>query len=228
MIVNYRANADAARAVVDDIVSRGGSATALAADVCDPEQVSALIAEVMAAHGGIDVLVCNANTVTPRFEPLSDVEWDDFVGKVTGELAGAFFVTKAALAVMRPRRSGRIIYVSSTAADYVGSGRLSHSTAKAALNTFARHVAAEAAADGITVNTVAPGAVITEASASVITGERREFLSGNSVLGRVVEPDDVAAVIGALVDPAMAAVSGAVVRVDAGFGVLVGGPSSMA
>jgi len=228
VIVNYRSGVDTAQAVVNDIVANGGSAQAVAADVCDEAQVAALAETVTTEHGRIDVLVCNANTVNPRFAPLSSLSWDEFAGKVTGELAGAFFITKAALAVMREQRSGQIVYVSSTAADYVGSGRVSHGTAKSALNTFSRHVAAEAAAHGITVNTVAPGAVLTEASATVLTGDRRKHLSDNSILGRVAEPDDVAAVIGLLTDPGMRPVTGAVLRVDAGFGVLSGGPSSSA
>ena len=228
VIVNYRNGAETAQAVVDDIVAKGGSAQAAAADVCDEGQVTALVETVMAEHGRIDVLVCNANTVNPTFVPLASLGWDDFVGKITGELAGAFFVTKAVLAVMREQHGGQIIYVSSTAADYVGSGRIGQGTAKAALNTFSRHVAAEAAAHGIAVNTVAPGAVLTEASAKMITGDRRKHLNDNSILGRVAEPDDVAAVIGLLTEPGMRPVTGAMVRVDAGFGVLVGGPSSSA
>ncbi|MBA8924280.1 3-oxoacyl-[acyl-carrier protein] reductase [Kutzneria viridogrisea] len=228
VIVNYRSSAATAQAVVEQIVAEGGAATAIAADVCEQAQVRAMVAAVLAEHGRIDVLVCNANTVNPRFGPLSELPWEEFIGKVTGELAGAFFVTKSVLEVMRGQRGGQIVYVSSTAADHVGGGRLSHSTAKSALNTFSRHVAAEAAADGITVNTVSPGLVRTEASAPALTAERQEYTSENSVLGRIVEPTDVASVIGLLTDPGMGAVSGAMLRVDGGFGVLVGGPSSSA
>ncbi|MBE1465244.1 SDR family oxidoreductase [Kibdelosporangium phytohabitans] len=224
VIVNYRSNAGTAQAVVDDIQADGGTATRIAADVCAEAEVTALVEAVMAEHGRIDVLVCNANTVSPTFVPLASLAWADFIGKVTGELAGAFFITKSVLTAMR--QGGRIVYVSSTAADYVGSGRMSHGTAKSALTTFSRHVAAEAAPLGIAVNTVSPGAVMTEASAERISGDRLKQVTDNSILGRVMQPDDVAAVIGLLTDQGMRSVTGAVLRVDAGFGVLVGGPSS--
>ncbi|ONI84450.1 short-chain dehydrogenase [Actinosynnema sp. ALI-1.44] len=224
VIVNYRSNAATARAVVDDIHANGGTATSFAADVCAETEVAALVEAVMTEHGRIDVLVCNANTVTPNFVPLASLAWEDFIGKVTGELAGAFFITKSVLGVMR--HGGRIVYISSTAADYVGSGRTSHGTAKSALTTFGGHVAAEAAPLGIAVNTVSPGAVMTEASADRISGDRLKMVTDNSILGRVMQPDDVATVIGLLTDQGMSAVTGAVLRVDAGFGVLVGGPSS--
>jgi 3-oxoacyl-[acyl-carrier protein] reductase len=183
---------------------------------------------VAAGLGRIDVLVCSANTVQPPFAPLESLAWQDFIGKVTGELVGAFFVTQRVLAVMRRQGRGQVIYVSSTAGDYVGEGRISHSTAKSALNTFSRHVAAEAGPHGITVNVIAPGAVRTQALAGVLTPEREARLRGASVLDRMLEPDDIAAVAGVLADPAARALTGAVLRVDGGYGVLAGGPSAHA
>lgn len=226
VVVNYHVNGDAARATVDAIESGGGTAVAMAADVCDEGQARTLVEAIAAEHGRVDVLVCNANTRQSPFAPLRSLAWEEFIGKVTGELAGAFFVTQCVLDMMRRQGHGRIIYVSSTSADFVGSGRLTHSTAKSALNTFSRHVAAEAAPHGITVNTVAPGAVRTEASAAVLTAEREEYLRHRSVLGRILEPQDVAAAVGLLTESAMRTVTGAVLRVDAGYGVLEGGPSS--
>jgi 3-oxoacyl-[acyl-carrier protein] reductase len=228
VIVNYRVNAQAARAIVAAIEGGGGTAAAMAADVCDEAQVEALTGRVMAEYGRIDVLVGNANTGQPSFAPLESLAWPDFIGKVTGELAGVFFVTQRVLELMRPQGHGQIIYISSTAADFVGRGRISLSTAKSALNTFSRHVAAEAGPHGITVNTIAPGAVRTQALAGVLTAEREDHLRSNSVLARMLEPRDVAAVVAVIVGDTMRAVTGAVIRVDAGYGVLAGGPSSRA
>jgi 3-oxoacyl-[acyl-carrier protein] reductase len=228
VIVNYRVNADAARATVAAIESGGGTAAARAADICDLAQARALTDAVTAECGRIDVLVCNANTGQPSFAPLQSLAWDDFIGTVTGELAGAFFITQSVLEVMRLQGHGQIIYISSTAADFAGPGRLSQSTAKSALNTFSRNVAAEAGRHGITVNTVAPGAVRTEASAGMLTAEREDHLRRKSVLGRMVEPHDVAVAVAMLAGDTTRAVTGAVIRVDAGYGVLAGGPSSRA
>jgi 3-oxoacyl-[acyl-carrier protein] reductase len=67
----------------------------------------------------------NANTGQPSFAPLESLARDDFIGTVTGELAGAFFITQCVLEMMRSQDHGQIIYISSTAADFAGHGRLS-------------------------------------------------------------------------------------------------------
>jgi 3-oxoacyl-[acyl-carrier protein] reductase len=100
--------------------------------------------------------------------------------------------------------------------------------AKSALNTFTRHIAAEAAPHGITVNAIAPGAVRAPASAAQLTPDREALLRTTSLLGRMLEPPDIAAVVGLLTEDATRAVTGAVIRVDAGYSVLAGGPSSLA
>lgn len=220
VIVNYLRDTAAATAVVRDIETAGGSAQAARADVCSAEEVAGLVAGVVAERGRIDVLVCNANTAQPPFGPLVTLPWDAFAGKVTAELSGAYFLTQRVLAVMRERRAGRIVYVSSIAADVVSSS-IAHSTAKAALNTFARQVAGEAASYGVTVNTVSAGAVNTDATAAVFTDDVRRYLRDRSVRGRMLQPDDLGGVIALLLDDAFAVATGQVVRVDDGMDLLV-------
>ena len=211
VVVNYHSNEDAARAVAQDIESAGGTAQIFRADVREPAEV----AELVAACPQIDLLVCNAN-ITPTFAPLSDMSWKDFSEKVTGELAAAFHVTQKALDLMRGQQSGQIVYVSSIASETTTPGSVSHSTAKAALDTFARHVAAEAGRFGVTVNIVAPGMVRTDASAVARTEQLEAALAGNSVLGRVTDPEDVAAVIASIAAGGFRAVSGARITIDGG------------
>lgn len=215
VIVNHLAHEAAARDVVQEIVSAGGTAQAVQADVREPADAAKLVA----ACTRIDLLVCNAN-IQPTFAPLSETSWTDFSEKVTGELAAVFHVTRQTLEVMRGQRSGQIVYVSSVVADATTPGTISHATAKAALNTFARHVAAEAGRHGIAVNTVAPGMVNTEAGSAGRTSERVAHYSTHSVLGRVTEPEDVAALIAAIADGGFRAVTGACIPVDGGFRLL--------
>ncbi|WP_370962485.1 SDR family oxidoreductase [Amycolatopsis sp. cg9] len=222
VIVNYRTDSAGAAGVVRDIEAAGGTASSARADVTDPDAVDALVAGI----GRIDAVVVNANTAPPPFAALAELSWTAFAAKVTGELAGAFHVTKRVLEPMRAQGDGRIVYLGSTAADYVGEGRLAHGTAKSALATFARHVAAECARDGVSVLVVAPGAVRTPATAGVLAGDRGARLARESVLGRVLEPDDVAAAVALAVDPALRPATGTTLRVDAGWSVLVGGPAS--
>jgi 3-oxoacyl-[acyl-carrier protein] reductase len=215
VIVNYHRDAETAGKVVQAVQDAGGSARPFQADVRTPEGV----ADMVAACGPVDALVCNAN-IMPPFAPFEAMPWETFIGKVDGELAAAFHTTRAVLPGMRERRSGRIVYVSSLSAEVVRPGAIAHATAKAALNTFARHIAAEAGPHGITVNVVAPAAVRTEGSAGVRTPELESFLARRSVLGRVVDPEDVASVIASLLDGGFQAVTGTTIPVDAGFRVL--------
>jgi 3-oxoacyl-[acyl-carrier protein] reductase len=226
VIVNYRNDSVSAERVVRDIESAGGTAVSARADVTDPAAVDALVSRVLAARGRIDTVVVNANTAQPPFAALAELTWSAFSAKVMGELAGAFHITKRVLDVMRGQGGGRLVYLGSTAADYVGGGRLAHGTAKSALATFARHVAAEGARDGISVLTVAPGAVRTEATEGLIGEDRAALLAEQSVLGRMLEPADVAAAVALAVDPALRPATGSIIRVDGGWSVLVGGPTN--
>ncbi|GAA2569372.1 SDR family oxidoreductase [Winogradskya consettensis] len=220
VVVNYLRDTGAATAVAAQIAS----ASTARADVCDPGQVDALVDAVLAEHGRIDALVCNANVRQPILSDVETTSWDELIGKVGAELGGAFFITRRVLPVMRAAGSGRIVYLSSMAAGWTGKRQLTHAVSKAALNSFAQQVAAEAGRYGVSVNTVAPGAVRTEASAAFMAPEMGEHLAGHSVLGRMIEPDDVAAVIELLLDDRTGALTGALIPVDAGFDVIVGGP----
>ncbi|GAA1580105.1 SDR family oxidoreductase [Actinomadura kijaniata] len=213
VIVNYRGDAAAARGTVRAVEAAGGTARPFQADVRDAGGV----ADMAAACGPVDALVCNAN-IAPPFAPFEDIPWDAFMDKVGGELAAAFHVTRALLPGMRERRGGAIVYVSSLSAELTRPGAIAHATAKAALDAFARHVAAEAGPHGVAVNVVSPGAVRTDAPAARAQAEAE--LSARSVLGRMVEPADVAPVIAALLDGGFPAVTGVRVPVDAGFRVL--------
>ena len=209
MVVNYRTDKASADRVVGDIENAGGTANAVRADVTDPRDVADLVAEC----GRLNALVCNAN-IQPTFDPLAQLSWDVFIASVTAELAAAFHVTKAALPILG--RGSHIVYVSSVAADTFSKGGTVLSTKKAALDAFARQVAAEAGPEGIAVNIVAPGAVRTDASAAVLTPELIAERASRSVLGRILEPADVGALVGALAAGELPGLAGVRVPIDGG------------
>lgn len=215
VIVNYLRDGESAELVVKQI----GAAQAIQADVTDEVEVTALVDRVVAEHGRIDVLVGNANTAAPPFGPLEHVPWEAFAAKVSDELAGVYHLTRRVLPIMRQRRSGRIVYVSATAAELI-IGSAAHSTAKAAVNAFTQQVAGEAIRDGITVNAVAPGGVGTDATAEVFTDGIRRHFGDRSVTGTMLRPQDLARPIAALVDGAFATVTGQVISVDGGYQLL--------
>lgn len=94
VIVNYRSDRESADSVVQSIVSGGGQAHAVAADVTKPDDVERLLQTTLETFGSLDALVCNANTVNPRYESIEDLGWEDFQSKVVGELAGVFHLTQ--------------------------------------------------------------------------------------------------------------------------------------
>ncbi|MFB9833911.1 SDR family oxidoreductase [Actinoallomurus acaciae] len=214
VVVNYRGDAVSAEKVAEDIRREGGTAELAQADVRDPEQVAALVR----GRDTVDALVCNAN-IPPPFAPLDAMTWEDFIGKVDGEMAAVFHLTQRVTRVMRGQGSGRIVYVSSLSAELTRPGAIAHATAKAALDTFARHVAAEAGPYGIGVNVVAPGAVRTDATAHMTTPEKKARAE-RSVLHRMLEPEDVAKVVAAIVGGDFQAATGVRIPVDGGFRVL--------
>jgi 3-oxoacyl-[acyl-carrier protein] reductase len=121
---------------------------------------------------------------------------------------------KAALPLLG--QGSHIVYVSSVAADTFSKGGAVLSTKKAALEAFALQVAAEAGPDGVAVNIVAPGAVRTDATADVLTPELIAERANRSVLGRILEPADVGALVGALAAGELPGLAGVRVPIDGG------------
>ncbi|MES1950989.1 Short-chain dehydrogenase/reductase SDR [Salinisphaera sp. S4-8] len=161
-----RAGADVAVADVDvaiaqetaDLVKRvGRRSTAIGVDVRDVDSVGAMVAAAEQALGDIDIAVNNAGVISIKGIAELDVEdWDQIMAV---NARGVFLSTQAELAVMRPRRFGRIINMASIAGK-VGFPDLSHySASKFAVIGFTNAVAKEVAAEGITVNALCPGIV---------------------------------------------------------------------
>ncbi len=215
VVVNHRSSPQEADAVVKDITAAGGRAVAHAADVTGPSGAAELVARAVAEFGGLDVLVCNAN-VGLGAGTVTTVAWEEFAAKVNDELAAAFHPTRAALPVLTEAGGGHIVYLSSEAArGPAAPSMLAHSTAKAALNAYARFVAKDAAAHGITVNTLSAGLVRTEASEN-IPQEMWEHMVGRIPVGRAGSPEEVARVVGFLIDPETSYLTGQLLSLNGG------------
>jgi 3-oxoacyl-[acyl-carrier protein] reductase len=193
VVVNYAANAQAAAAVEAEINGSGGKALAVQADVLSPGDVERLVARTLEAFGRIDVLVNNAGG---RFKqaPFLATSWEGFAADVTNELKASYLVTHAVLPTMVEQRYGRIVFVGSGTDRHAVPGMISHGTAKAALATFARHLAHEQARHGVTVNVVSPGLTETDATAH-LPAALRDPIVRTTPLGRVAQAEDVARVI---------------------------------
>ncbi|MGI9499020.1 MAG: SDR family NAD(P)-dependent oxidoreductase [Geminicoccaceae bacterium] len=200
------------------------NAVAIAADVTEEEQVAAMVETASRAHGPVSILIANAGTATSA--PLAKTSLDSWQAMIGVNLTGAFLAARSVLPAMTRARSGRIVFVASTAG-LKGYGYVApYCAAKHGVVGLARALAMEVAKDGITVNAVCPGFTETpmlEVSIQNImakTGRsedeaRAALLSGNP-LGRFIEPDEVAATVVWLCSPGADAVNGQAIAVAGG------------
>jgi 3-oxoacyl-[acyl-carrier protein] reductase len=217
--VHFRSNAAAANAVVERIGSKGGTAQAFGADLTDPEQVKALVARVVSAFGGVDVLVNNASPhiVAKPFDLLS---WNDFDGHFRAQVGAAFFLCQEVVPRMKTRKQGRIINITSMVADGTPTPQwTTYAVAKSALATFTRALAVELGPSGIRVNNVAPGMTDT-ALVGDIPEKARLIVAQQTPLRRLADPTDVAGAVSFLASPSSSFMTGETVRVNGGKAML--------
>jgi len=158
--VNFRERADAARAVCGEISVIGRKAIAVQADVSASADVKRMIAEVEAQLRQIDILVNNAAIAHPRkFEEITETEWDEML---TVNLKSVFLVTQAVIGGMRQRKWGRIINLSSVAAQTGGAVGGHYAASKAGIIGLTHSCASSFVRDGITVNAIAPALIETD------------------------------------------------------------------
>ncbi len=158
--VNYRERAEAAKAVCGEITGMGRKASAIQADVSLAADVKRMITEVEDSLGGIDILVNNAAIAHPRtLEEITEEEWDEIL---TVNLKSVFLVTQAVIGGMRRRKWGRIINLSSVAAQTGGAVGAHYAASKAGIIGLTHSCASAFVRDGITVNAIAPALIETD------------------------------------------------------------------
>jgi len=188
----------------------------VACDVTDTAQVDAAFSTIEAELGPVEILVSNAG-VTADMLVLRMGE-DAFGSVIDANLVGGFRVAKRAVAKMMRARFGRIIFLGSVVGSTGQAGQANYAASKAGLVGLARSLAREFASRSITVNVVAPGPVATEMFAAV-SDDTRAAIEGAVPLGRLAEPEEVAAAVAFLASDAAGYITGAVVPVDGGLGM---------
>jgi len=210
----YRADADAAAAVVAAAARSGRRVAAERVDVTGREACRAAIDALLEKKQRIDVLVNNSGIV--RDQLLGFLEEADVSAVLATNVGGVFNLTHAVVPYMVARRSGAIVNLSSVAADKGGRGQTNYAASKGAVNALTRALAVELAPRGVRVNAVAPGVVETEMSQDV-----RER-AGDQALARILlrrfgRADEVAAAVVFLASRHAAYLTGEVLHVDGGF-----------
>ena len=185
--VNYREQAVAARSVCAEIASVGRKAIAVQADVSRAQEITGMVSEVETSLGSIDILVNNAAIAQPRpFEEITETEWDQILSV---NLKSVFLVTQAVIAGMRTRKWGRIINLSSVAAQTGGAVGAHYAASKAGIIGLTHSCASSFVKDGITVNAIAPALIETDMVTSNPNASPRLIPMGH--FGKV---DDVASI----------------------------------
>lgn len=212
--VNYNSNKSAADKVVKQIEELGSKAVALQGNVKSEEDSKKLFAEVTKEFGKIDILVNNAGVYETQF--ITDVT-EEHIDHVLGtNVKGVILATKEALKNFAD--GGRIINISSKAAESAMPGFSVYSATKAALDTLTRTWAQELGRRKITVNGVAPGPVASDMFNTVPEELKAQFIE-KTALGRIGEPEDIAAVVAFLASDDGRWVTGHTIAADGGITV---------
>lgn len=212
----FRGNQQAADSLVQEITQSGGLALAIQGDVAVAETAKNCIDRVQQEWGGrLDILVNNAGVIRDTlFVRMSEEDWRTVMNT---NLDGVFRFCRIAAEMMAlKQRSGRIINISSVAADHVNKGQANYVASKGALNAFTKALAIELAARNVTVNAIAPGFIETDMS-EAIRNTAGDLIKKMIPAKRFGQPEDIAAAALFLASPAAAYITGQVLTVDGGL-----------
>ncbi len=203
-----------ATAIGEALAAAGVDGSGLVLDVADPASVENCLKEVGSRHGAPTVLVNNAGIT--RDGLLMRMKDDDWEAILTTNLSSVYRMSKACLRGMMKARHGRIINIASVVGAMGNAGQTNYAAAKAGMVGFAKSLAREVGARGITVNTVAPGFIDTDMTRALDDAQRDALLT-QIPLNRLGQPEDIAATVAFLCSPAGSYITGQTLHVNGGM-----------
>ena len=186
----------------------------MSADVSSAESVAALLAGVEQEYGVVSVLVNNAGIT--RDNLLMRMKEDEWASVIDTNLGSMYRLCKACVKGMTKARRGRIINISSVVASSGNAGQTNYAASKAGIEGFTRALAKEIGSRGITVNAVAPGFIDTDMTRD-LPEKQTDILLSSIPLGRLGQPEEIAAVVGFLASDNAAYITGETVHVNGGM-----------
>jgi 3-oxoacyl-[acyl-carrier protein] reductase len=209
-------SAEATKAVADSIAASGGTAKAWTLDVADRDNINAVVNDVAATFGGLDIVVNNAG-ISVR-AAIDDDGYDEVWAKGLAVMLTAHQrIIRAALPYLRRSKSPRIVNIASTEALGATALHSPYSAAKAGVVGLTRSLAVELGRDGITVNCICPGPITTGMTARISDEHKAIYARRRTALGRYGAPEEVAHMTLSLCLPAASFLTGAVIPVDGGL-----------
>ena len=203
-----------AEAISAYLAEAGIQGQGMVLNVADAGSVENLVKVVSKDHGGISVLVNNAGITRDNLlMRMKDEEWDDIINT---NLTSIFRMSKACIRGMMKAKKGRIISIASVVGASGNPGQTNYAAAKAGLVGFSKSLAREVGSRGITVNVVAPGFIDTDMTRE-LSEEQRAAIFQNIPLGRLGQPDEIAAAVLFLASPLGGYVTGETIHVNGGM-----------
>lgn len=200
-------------AVAEQIRDQGGQAIAVSCDVNDASQREAAVGAALHTFGKLTHLVNNAGGGGPN-SPLK-LSWEEFDRSLHFNVTSAYHLIQLCAPHMHEAGQGNVINITSGAARYIQRNFSRYAAAKAALTHLGKMLAQDFA-PVIRINAIAPGPIMTDALAGVMTDEVRKIMENNTPLGYLGEVEDIAAAALYLASPASRWVTGKVIEVDGG------------
>ncbi len=214
VVVHYASSKEGADRVVAAIVEGGGTAVAIGGSVAKSAEINTLFAEVKKTYGKLDILVNNAG-VYP-FTPIDQVTEEVIQQVFSINVTGLLLAIKASLPLF-PSTGGSIINIGSIASVLASPSMSVYNGTKGAVDSITRTLAKELGSRDIRVNSINPGPIVTEGSASLVEGDFAKALIAQTPLARIGKPEDVAPIVTMLASDDAQWITGDLIQVSGGL-----------